>query len=484
MTTTARARRSLTVRERILATVLALTALALLVAGGTAFALQRARVDQLIDASLARTTEEVRALAADGVDPRTGTRFRDADALLYTFMQREVPAANEGMVAFVGETLRYRTQDVGLDLHTDPQLIAAVRDASAQTRYVPAESLRTERTEYRYRAVPVRVGDATPGALVLAFDRTAEQSQVADTFRTYALVAAASLLVLAAAAWVLAGRLLRPVRALREAAEQISDTDLSRRIPVTGTDDLSELTRTVNDMLARLETSFRSQRLLLDDAGHELRTPITIVRGHLELMDPADPEDAAATRELALSELDRMHRLADDLVLLAKAEQPDFVRLETVDVGELCDNVLGQARQLGERRWRLEERVEAVAPLDAQRITQALLQLAANAVRFSAEGSTIELGSAVRDGELLLWVQDEGIGIPASETTRIFERFARVASPHAPRTEGSGLGLSIVAAIAAGHGGRVSVVSVPGAGSRFTLHVPAPSVTPPSPQEP
>ncbi|MEE6273866.1 HAMP domain-containing sensor histidine kinase [Georgenia sp. MJ206] len=484
MTTTARAHRSLTVRERILATVLALTALALLVAGGTAFALQRARVDQLIDASLARTTEEVRALAADGVDPRTGTRFRDADALLYTFMQREVPAANEGMVAFVGETLRYRTQDVGLDLHTDPQLIAAVRDASAQTRYVPAESLRTERTEYRYRAVPVRVGDATPGALVLAFDRTAEQSQVADTFRTYALVAAASLLVLAAAAWVLAGRLLRPVRALREAAEQISDTDLSRRIPVTGTDDLSELTRTVNDMLARLETSFRSQRLLLDDAGHELRTPITIVRGHLELMDPADPEDAAATRELALSELDRMHRLADDLVLLAKAEQPDFVRLETVDVGELCDNVLGQARQLGERRWRLEERVEAVAPLDAQRITQALLQLAANAVRFSAEGSTIELGSAVRDGELLLWVQDEGIGIPASETTRIFERFARVASPHAPRTEGSGLGLSIVAAIAAGHGGRVSVVSVPGAGSRFTLHVPAPSVTPPSPQEP
>src|SRR5699024_2917573 len=138
-----------------------------------------------------------------------------------------------------------------------------------------------------------------------------------DTFRTYALVAAAALVVLAAVAWVLAGRLLRPVRALREAAEQISDTDLSRRIPVTGTDDLSELTRTVNDMLARLETSFRSQRLLLDDAGHELRTPITIVRGHLEVMDPADPDDAAATRELALSELDRMHRLTDDLVLLA-----------------------------------------------------------------------------------------------------------------------------------------------------------------------
>src|SRR5699024_12860987 len=98
----------------------------------------------------------------------------------------------------------------------------------------------------------------------------------------------------------LSARLLRPLRALRETAAQITETDLSRRIPVAGEDDISDLARTFNDMLTRLETSFRAQRQLLDDAGHELRTPITIVRGHLELMDPSDEQDATETRELTM----------------------------------------------------------------------------------------------------------------------------------------------------------------------------------------
>jgi len=472
-----RRRRPLTVRTRILATVLVLSALALVAAGGTAWGLQRIRVDRDIDEALDRTITELRTLAATGVDPDTGRAFQDSDRLLYTMMSREVPATNEGMIAFIRDNVRYQTQDIGVPLALDPELVHAVSDAWESEGTVIA-TLRTSQRQYRYAAVPVRVGDSTPGAIILAFDRDAEQAEVGATFRTYGIVAAVSLLVLAVVAWVLSGRLLRPLRTLRETAEQISDTDLSRRIPVDGDDDLSDLARTFNDMLGRLETAFASQRQLLDDAGHELRTPITIVRGHLELMDPTDEQDATETRALALRELDRMHRLADDLVLLARSEAPDFVRTEATDVGTLLDNVLDQARQLGNRRWRVTTRAEAVVDVDPERVTQALLQLAANAVKFSDDGSTVRLGSSLEDDRLALWVEDEGIGIPPEQQGRIFERFAQVTGPQRRSAGGSGLGRSIVAAIAAGHEGRVDVTSTPGRGSRFTLLLPAPGVQP------
>lgn len=472
-------RRPLTVRARIVATVVVLSALALAAAGGTAWALQVRQVDQDIRAALFRTIQELRTLADTGLDPDTGERFQDSDRLLYTMMAREVPATNEGMIAFIRDNLRYQTQDIGVPLAQDPQFVHGVSDAWEQDT-VRIDSLRTAEREYVYAAVPVQVGDSTPGSLILAFDRGAMQSDLGTTFRTYTLVAVGFLALLAAVAWLLSGRLLRPLRTLRATAEQISDTDLSRRIPVDGDDDLSDLARTFNDMLGRLETAFRSQRQLLDDAGHELRTPITIVRGHLELMDPDDPQDAADTRELALRELDRMHRLADDLVLLAKSESPDFVRTEPTEVAPLLDNVLDQARQLGERHWRMAERVEAVVEVDPQRVTQALLQLAANAVKFSEDGSTVTLGAALDDGDVTLWVQDEGIGIPPDQLDRVFDRFAQVTGPHGRPASGSGLGLSIVAAIAAAHGGRVEVQSVLGMGSRFDLVLPAPGIDPES----
>ena len=470
-------RRSLTVRDRIIVTVVVLSALALTVAGATAWALQLERVDREIRDALHRTIEELITLAETGVDPDTGEPFAGSDRLLYTMMSREVPAANEGMVAFLGENLRYQTQDIGVPLALDPEFVHAVsaiwQEGLARDEII-IDSIRTSLREYRFAAVPVQVGDTPPGALILAFDRDAAQAEIDDTFRTYALVAVVSLVLLAAVSWLLSHRLLRPLRMLRDTASTISDSDLSRRIPVSGEDDLSDLARTFNAMLDRLETSFTSQRQLLDDAGHELRTPITIVRGHLELMDPDDPQDAAATRELTMSELDRMHRLADDLVLLAKADAPDFVQPSPTAVGELLDTVLDHARPLGERRWRLTERAEAVAELDAQRVTQALLQLAANAVKFSAEGSTINFGSAVHDENVLLWVTDEGVGIAADQQTHIFDRFAQVGESRS--RSGSGLGLSIVSAIAAGHGGRVEVDSRLGEGSRFTLVLPSPGV--------
>jgi two-component system, OmpR family, sensor kinase len=463
--------RGMTVRARILALVLFLTGLTLVIAGGSAYVLQLNRVDLEMDASLRRTTEEFSSFATDAASQAAAAA--DPKQLIYGGMVREVPSANEGMIGFVDSDLEY-TMPSGLPLAEDPQLVRHLTsqlEAAAGTGAGRIASFTTATTEYRYALIPVRVGDVGVGALVVAFDRAAEQASVDETFRTYAVVSVAAFAVLAVVGWLLSGRLLKPVRRLRETAEQISETDLSRRIEVSGNDDLSDLARTFNAMLARLEDAFTSQRRLLDDAGHELRTPITIVRGHLELMDPADPRDAAATKELALSELDRMHRLADDLVMLARSEQPDFVHPAPTSLGLLLDNVLDQARPLGNRRWLVDERLEAEASVDAQRLTQAMLQLVANAVKFSDDGSTVALGSALRGGRLHLWVRDEGIGIAPEQRERIFDRFAR-APGEAGRREGAGLGLAIVSAIAEGHRGTVRVDSHLGAGSIFFIDLP------------
>jgi signal transduction histidine kinase len=313
-----------------------------------------------------------------------------------------------------------------------------------------------------------------PAALVLAYDRSAEHAEFAQVFRTYAVVALGALVLIGVVGWVVAGRLLEPIRTLSRTAQRIGDTDLSARIPVTGNDDLSDLSRTVNGMLDRLEGSFESQRRLIDDVGHELRTPLTIVRGHLELMDAEDPADVRATQALTLDELDRMHRLVDDLMTLATADRPDFVRLAPTDVGRLTDDVHDKARVLGNRHWVVVARADVTVQLDAQRVTQAWLQLLANAHRFTAPGTVIRLGSEVAGDRLLLWVRDEGPGVPAEEEEHVFERFHRGQADRNPH--GAGLGLPIVAAIARAHHGRVFLEHPPphaGPGAVFVLDLPA-----------
>jgi signal transduction histidine kinase len=222
-------------------------------------------------------------------------------------------------------------------------------------------------------------------------------------------------------------------------------------------------------MLDRLERAFASQRRFVDDAGHELKTPLTIVRGHLELLED-DPEERRETLALVTDELDRMGRIVQDLLLLAKHEQPDFLDLATVEVGGLTDELQAKVTALAAREWVLEGRGRGVIVADRQRLTQAMLQLAQNAARYSDGAEPIGLGSAVADGEARFWIRDRGPGIPLAEQQNIFERFSRGSDQR--RSEGAGLGLAIVRAIAEAHRGRVELESGPGAGSAFTIVIP------------
>lgn len=465
------ARRAWTVRAKVLATVLALTALGLLVAGIVTYGLQRDRTDQRIDDTLTRAFELVRTLEETPPPDATDTR-----SLLEHAVRQNVPAPSEGIIAFVdGRAAWYAASEVPVRLEDDPELVAVLstahRDASARLRTVS-----TELAEYRVATVPVRVaGDPATGLYAAAVVRDIELASLAATWRTFAAVSITALALVGLAGWLVTGRLLRPLRALTDTARRVGDRDLTARIPVAGDDDVADLARAFNGMLDRLEAAFVGQRRLLDDVGHELRTPLTIVGGHLEVLDPADQADVTATRELALDEVDRMRRLVDDLLTLAGADRPDFVRPEPTDVGVLTDETLDKARALGDRRWRVDARADAVATLDAQRVTQAWLQLASNAVKFSEPGTTVALGSAMRDGQLRLWVRDEGRGIAPEDAERILSRFGRAPSVVAAGIEGSGLGLAIAAAIAAAHGGTVDVVSRPEAGATVALELPVPA---------
>jgi signal transduction histidine kinase len=240
---------------------------------------------------------------------------------------------------------------------------------------------------------------------------------------------------------------------------------------VKGSDEVAVLAQTFNNMLDRLAEAFGTQRRFVDDAGHELRTPITIVRGHLELMGD-DPDDRAQTIALVIGELDRMDRIVDDLQLLTSARRPDFVQAGPVDLAELTEEIHANATALADRDWRLEAVGEGWFLLDRQRVTQAMMQLASNAARHTP-GGPISIGSSSTDEGVRLWVRDEGPGIDDATRGRIFERFSRGDGPR--HTEGAGLGLAIVKAIAEAHGGSVSVESASGGGSIFTIVLPAPN---------
>ncbi|MFT4109720.1 sensor histidine kinase [Propionicimonas sp.] len=456
------------IRTRVIAAVVALTGLALATSGLIVANRGHAVTEQRVAAELQRVAEEFENLALDGIDPATGQPFASAEPLVRVAVQRSVLAPNEGVFGVVDGRVRWTAQSgVVFRPDEDAAFVAHVLPlAGAAT--TSQGRVETDQRDYRYLVVPVTfAASGSGGALVHAVDFAAEESLLADVWRSYGLVALGSLVLVGLLIWLLVGRLLEPIARMRRTAERITETDASDRIEVRGSDDLSALGTTVNGMLDRLEGAVGAQRELLDDVGHELRTPLTIIRGHLELLDPEDPRDVVATKALLLDEADRMGRLVDELLTLAKAQRPELLQRELTDVARLTDETLAKAAGLGRRRWMLDDLADVDALMDPQRVAQAWLQLAANAVRYSAEGSRVGLGSAVRDGELWLWVRDHGVGIDPADRERITGRFERGTG-----ADGSGLGLAIVSAIAAGHSGRLDIESEPGAGSTISIVLP------------
>lgn len=395
---------------------------------------------------------------------------KDLAEVMEAYLSRQLPDDDTYLIAILDKQF-YKSSPRALPkpLQPDSKLMKRWKKLS-NTEQGEVETLYSNIGKVIYIVEPVKIDGKILGVLAAAHTTAGERAEGLEAVTVVAQVTGLVLIAALMLTWLAAGRVLAPLRLLTATAHSISESDLTQRLSVDGKGEISELATTFNEMMDRLQAAFASQRNFINDASHELRTPITIIRGHLELMGD-DLEEQQETLALVFDEIDRMSRFVNDLTLLAKAERPDFLCLETVEVELLTEELFAKAKALADRNWHLDAQGRGTLIGDRQRITEAIMNLAQNATQFTKVGDCIAIGSSVVDGKARFWVRDMGVGIAASDQERIFERFARAANSYR-RSEGAGLGLSIVQAIATAHGGIVQLYSQLGVGSTFTIVVP------------
>ena len=329
--------------------------------------------------------------------------------------------------------------------------------------------------DWRLLAVPVTVG-GQPRALVLLASLTAREETLHRLFVEFSVAGPIALLLAALAGYGLAAAALRPVESMRHRAAAISASTPGRRLPVPAArDEIARLAETLNRMLDRLQSAFEHERRFVADASHELRTPLALLRIELEvaLRRPRTREELEDALRSAVEETERLTRLTEDLLLIARSEQGHLpIQSEPVLATELLSRVAarfaGRARELG-REIVVAGEKELVVSVDASQLEQALGNLVDNALVHGA--GPIELSAHTHGALVGLHVHDEGPGFPQQFEARAFDRFSR--ADDARSRGGSGLGLSIVDLIARAHGGAAHVASRVGAGTDVWIAVPA-----------
>lgn len=311
------------------------------------------------------------------------------------------------------------------------------------------------------------------------FEKSINQRAL-ERFRLYSYAGLGGLFLLSmGTGWVLSGQVLRPINRITNVARDIGATDLSRRIRLGGPEDeLKAMADTFDDMLDRIDEAFESQRRFIHEASHELRNPIAVIRTNVEvaLADGQAPaEELRDTLTVVGRAAERIAVLVDDLLMYARREAP-AERETVVDVGAMVTDSVGEFAAPAEARGlRVAAQVQPGLTVhgDPVALKQALANLLANAVRLAPPGTVVQAAAGREGAWIWMAVQDQGPGIPSDDHAKVFERFYR-GDPDRARQEGrSGLGLTIVRQIARGHGGSVGLRSVPGAGSTFSVWLPA-----------
>jgi two-component system OmpR family sensor kinase len=297
--------------------------------------------------------------------------------------------------------------------------------------------------------------------------------------RTFVLAGALTLLGAIGGAWLIGTHLSRPLRRMADVAARVDAGDLHPRIHGVSREaaELRVLADAFNHMLDRLTEAFAGQRAFVADASHELRTPLTVIRGQLEVLaaqGTPSSEEVKRVERLVQAEISRITRLVDDLLLLANAEQTEFLRTAPIELARFVHELWDGVSLLAVRRFELSVIPEGVLRADSDRLAQALRNMIGNAIEHTAEGeglvrlSVRELGG----GRLGFAVEDDGPGIAPEQRERVFDRFYRTDAARDRASGGAGLGLAIVRAIAEAHGGAVTAVTGGKGGARIELDLP------------
>ena len=303
------------------------------------------------------------------------------------------------------------------------------------------------------------------------------------TRRRFLLVMAAvlplGLLLAGGGGWLLARRALKPVDIMTQAARRISGEHLSERLQETGSgDELDRLAKTLNDMLGRLDDAFHQMRQFSADASHELQTPLTILKGEMEvaLRSPRSPKEYQRVLESGLEEIDRISQLVEGLLLLARADAGVLrLDLRPVKLKELLQEIYEQMKVVADDHS-VNLQTASMEPVsiqgDRENLRRLLLNLVDNAIKYTAEAGSVTLSVQAEGEWAAVRIFDTGIGLSKDEQDRIFTRFYRAVEARSQGEGGAGLGLCIAQSIAEAHGGRIQVESTPGQGSTFTVFLP------------
>jgi heavy metal sensor kinase len=336
----------------------------------------------------------------------------------------------------------------------------------------------------RLLAVPINVSivgpppGIQPAALIIAHSTKQIDQALAGLVHTLGIAVPLALALAAGGGIFLARRALEPVDKISQTAQEIEESDLSRRINVNTKDELGRLAATLNEMIGRLERAFQRQKQFTSDASHELRAPLAVIEAEstLALQKERPSSDYQQSLEIISQESRQMSSLIDQLLTLARAdagkEQWNFTE---VNLGKLVSNLSTDVEVLCQEKglsFQLGQTQDLVVKGDEARLRELFMNLLNNAIRYTPSSGTVSV-SFRREGQMaIVAITDTGIGIPAEDMPFIFERFYRVDKARSRAEAGSGLGLAISRHIAEAHGGKIEVESQVGAGSTFSVWLP------------
>lgn len=450
-------------RLRIVAWIMLTTGLGLLAVVLTIRSVLLTEVEQAANTDVRQEIDEFRTFAANGRDPETGAPFTDPTRLLALYLERQFPGEAEVLVgvdraaAEAGASpLIVQAAPDRFGLHSDPALVLSLVDAPESSGIAVTAS----GAEFRWGSAAIdTAAGPTGGAFLVAEFLGPGRAAELDDVGVIVLVCLGGLVFTAVIAFVVAGQILGPVRAVRRAAGQITRADLGRRIEVRGRDDVAALAVTFNAMLDRLEQSFSAHQNFSSTAGRHLRAPLATLAD-----DTSSRQDRAAA-------LRRITTILDDLDVLAVSHLPGFVRPEPVDAGVLTDLLAAEAGAPAGEPWTVEEKAAGTAHLDARRIHQAVGCLARNALGQTTGPGTPRLGTRIDGDAFEVWIADDGPGLTPERAARVLDRYQDRGADDLG-TDGPGLGLAVVRAVADAHEGSAWVETAPGRGARFGLRLP------------